>query len=118
MKPGSVTYDGKVFSPVCNSETGEVSSATVFHYHQKEDVFWAEYSGGDVIRGFMVGLVHPDGQLEFKYQHVNQEKAIRLGECRSRPEILADGRIRLHESWQWLDGGRRKGASIVEERKR
>ncbi|MCC8193438.1 MAG: n-acetylglutamate synthase [Deltaproteobacteria bacterium] len=116
MKSVPINYDGRTFSPVVNSETGEVSSATHFHYHQDSDIFWAEYSGGEILRGFMIGLVRPDGQLEFKYQHLNKDRAIRLGECLSTPEILADGRIRLHESWRWLDGEQQKGTSIVDEK--
>lgn len=117
MKPAPINYDGKVFSPVINSETGEVSSATLFRYHQEEDIFWAEYSGGEIIRGTMIGLAHPDGRLEFNYQHLNKDKAIRLGKCLSKPEVLPDGRIRLHENWQWLDGEQQKGTSVVDERK-
>lgn len=117
MKPARINYDGKIFSPVINSETGEVSSATLFYYHQDEDVFWAEYSGGEIIRGFMVGIAYPDGRLEFNYQHLNKDKNLRLGKCFSKPEILPDGRIRLHEVWQWLDGERQEGVSVVEERK-
>jgi hypothetical protein len=37
------------------------------------------------------------------------------GICRSTPEILPDGRIRLHEKWQWTSGDRSSGESIVEE---
>lgn len=31
------------------------------------------------------------------------------------PEILPDGRIRLHERWQWTNGDGSSGTSIVEE---
>ena len=37
------------------------------------------------------------------------------GICKSTPEILEDGRIRLHEKWQWTCGGGGAGESIVEE---
>jgi len=37
------------------------------------------------------------------------------GVCRSRLEILADGRYRLHEDWQWTSGDLSSGSSIVEE---
>ena len=117
MQPVSINYDGKVFCSVKNSEAGDVSPATLFYYHQQEDVFWAEYSGGDILRGFMIGLVHPDGRLEFNYQHLNKGKAIRLGKCCSRPEITPDGKVRLYENWQWLDNDQQKGSSIVEEQK-
>lgn len=37
------------------------------------------------------------------------------GYCKSVPEILADGRIRLHEEWQWTSGDNTNGKSIIEE---
>jgi len=37
------------------------------------------------------------------------------GVCRSTPELLPDGRIRLHEKWQWTCGDRASGESIIEE---
>jgi hypothetical protein len=33
----------------------------------------------------------------------------------SRPEILANGKIRLHESWEWTSGDKSTGKSIIEE---
>ncbi|MBE1236398.1 n-acetylglutamate synthase [Phaeovibrio sulfidiphilus] len=111
----ALSYDGRRFCGVSNSETGEVSDQTVFHYFQDGDILRADYAGGDVLRGTMIGLVLPDGGLEFHYQHLNRAREVRIGRCVSRPEILPDGRIRLHESWQWLDGDRQTGTSVVEE---
>ncbi len=32
-----------------------------------------------------------------------------------RPEILPDGRLRLHEHWEWTNGAQGRGESIIEE---
>ena len=45
----NIDYDGKSFIPKLNSANGEVSEQTVFHYHQKDTVIWAEYAGGDIL---------------------------------------------------------------------
>jgi hypothetical protein len=37
------------------------------------------------------------------------------GICFSTPEILENGKIRLHESWEWTSGDQSKGTSIIEE---
>ena len=63
----------------------------------------------------MIGTVSADGALEFYYQHINDERTIRCGKCYSTPEMLEDGRIRLHETWQWLDDDASSGTSVVEE---
>lgn len=115
MSSRQINYNGRKFMAVANSESGEVSGDTVFTYHQEGDLFWAEYSGGEVLKGFMVGLAAPDGKLEFNYQHLNKGKQIRLGKCRSTPEVLPEGLLRMHEVWQWLDGSQEHGTSTLIE---
>lgn len=111
----SINYDKRTFSAVSNSENGEVSNETIFHYHQDGSVFWAEYAGGAVRKGTMIGFVQPDGKLVFLYQHLNINGCLRSGKCESIPEIMPDGGIRLHESWRWNDSNE-SGTSIVEEK--
>ena len=110
-----IHYDGKVFRSLSNSANGEVDAATLFHYHQDGDVVWASYAGGGVRRGTLVARVDDAGVLDMRYAHVNARGELATGECRSVPELLPDGRLRLHETWQWTSGDRSKGASIVEE---
>lgn len=44
-----LNLDNKKFKSLSNSENGEVSDSTIFHYHQTDNMIWAEYSGGDII---------------------------------------------------------------------
>jgi hypothetical protein len=108
-------YDKKIFSSVSNTDNGEVSAATTFWYHQEGDIVWAEYRGGSVVKGFLIAKVLTDGVLDMVYQHLNTDGEFRTGVCRSTPEILPDGRIRLHERWQWTNGDGSEGASVIEE---
>lgn len=110
-----VNYDGRLFRPVSNSSTGEVGEDTLFHYHQSGDVVWAEYSGGSIVRGNLIAKCDANGSLDMRYQHLNTAGELMTGECRSRPEVLPDGRIRLYESWQWTCGDRSTGESVIEE---
>lgn len=111
-----IDYNNKTFRSVSNSDNGEISSQTIFHYHQDGSKFWGEYEGGGITKGSIVGRVHQDtGVLEFRYHHTNDADVIRMGECTSTPEVMPDGRIRLNEEWQWLDEDRSKGISVVEE---
>ncbi len=110
-----INYDNKNFASVRNSETGEVSSETVFHYHQKENLVWAEYKGGAVIFGTLIAKCDDAGNLEMRYQHLNTNGDLMTGKCVSTPQILADGRMRLQEKWQWTCGDFSEGESIVEE---
>ncbi len=113
-----INYDGRVFSSVGNSETGEVSAETVFQYHQSNDLVWAEYNGGAIVFGSLLAKVDKDGVLDMRYQHLNRQGNLMTGVCRSTPEILPDGRIRLFEKWQWTSGDFSEGESVIEEIRR
>ncbi len=110
-----IDYHNRIFAGVTNTDSGQVTASTTFHYYQEGDVMWAIYEGGEIQKGTMTGRVAKDGALDFAYQHVDMKGQIRTGSCQSVPEILADGRIRLHETWQWTNGGLESGSSIVEE---
>lgn len=110
-----INYDKRIFKSVSNSETGEVSAETVFHYHQKDDLVWAEYAGGEIVFGQLIAKVLPDDSLEMRYQHLNRQGELMTGKCASKPEILENGKIRFWEKWQWTSGDFSSGESIVEE---
>lgn len=110
-----INYNGKTFTSKENTANGEVSAQTFFEYKQEGNIISASYSGGEIVKGTLIGIVKEDGELEFRYNHVNQQNEIRGGKCHSRPEILPDGRIRLYEKWQWTDSDNTEGESIIEE---
>lgn len=47
-----LNLDNKKFVAVENTANGEVSSQTEFHYHQQGNMIWAEYGGGEILKGF------------------------------------------------------------------
>ncbi len=110
-----ISYDNRRFRSVENSGTGEVSDETVFEYHQRGSLVYAEYRGGEIVLGMLIAVAAEDGSLDMRYQHLNRHGELMTGICRSTPEVLADGRIRLHERWQWTSGDRSAGESTVEE---
>jgi hypothetical protein len=111
-----VDYNGRKFVSITNSGSGEVGAKTVFHYHQQNDVVWAEYSGGNIARGALIAKCDEHGNLDMRYHHVNARGELMTGKCRSTPEVLPDGRIRLYEKWQWTCGDLSSGESIIEEK--
>lgn len=111
----TINYHKKKFKSSQNSAEGEVSGETVFSYFQKEKIVWGTYEGGAIIFGTITGKLLPGGKLEFAYQHVNDQHDIRTGRCKSTPEILKNGLIRLHEKWQWTSGDLTSGESVIDE---
>ena len=110
-----IHYHDKYFRPVQNTENGETSSETIFHYRQQGNILTSTYQGGRILHGNLIGLVDEQGHIRMHYHQVNDRLEIMTGVCHSVPEILPDGRIRLHESWKWTSGDGSEGNSVVEE---
>lgn len=111
----TINYNNRIFKPVINSENGETSSETTFHYKQNGNILTAEYSGGKIVYGHLVGLVDESGHIDMRYHQINTAGELMTGICHSKPEILENGKIRLHETWQWTSGDMSKGESVIEE---
>jgi len=111
----TVSYDGRRFRSVENSEGGEVGPETVFEYRQDGDVVRATYGGSAVRSGVLIATADGEGRLDARYAHVNEAGELMTGECRTTPELLSDGRLRLHEEWRWTSGDGSSGRSVVEE---
>ena len=110
-----INYDGRKFIPKMNSENGEVGEQTNFTYHQNGNLLWAEYSGGDILKGSLIGTVLCNGELDFVYHHMNQNMQIKTGKCHSVPTVQENGKIELSEQWQWTSGDCSKGESLLVE---
>ncbi len=117
LVPGSaagIDYDGRVFRSSA-AETSLSGDTPVGHYHQRDDLVWAEFAGGAVRAGRLVGVRGPDGAIRFVYGQVMSDGRVIAGECVSTPEILSDGRVRLREQWRRLGERESTGVSYIEE---
>lgn len=110
-----INYNNKIFKSAQSSENGDASLETTFHYQQSGNVLTATYSGGKVEIGHLIGIVDDHGNIDMRYHHVNKEGTLMTGKCFSKPEIQENGKIKLHEVWEWTSGDFSKGQSILEE---
>lgn len=85
---------------------------TVFGYHQKGNAIWAEYSGGSVVKGYLIGTMDEKHNLHFSYQHINTEGDLKSGMCDSTLKV-ENGKLRFYEKWKWTMG--EEGTSVIEE---
>lgn len=111
-KEEEFSVEDRFFTVYENSESGEVSDQTIFSYHQKGNVIWAEYSGGSIVKGFLLGTMDEDHNLHFTYEHINTDGEKKSGACDSTPRY-ENGKLRFYESWKWMNG--EEGTSIIEE---
>lgn len=108
-------YNNKIFRSVANSANGEVGSNTFFEYTQSGNIVTGIYYGGNIIKGSLIALVDAAGVLDMRYQHINTQQQLMTGTCITTPEILCNGKMRLHEQWQWTCGDKSTGTSVIEE---
>lgn len=109
------SLDGRVLAPVADQAPGQVDTRTRFTYHEREGRIWAEYAGGDVVRGHLVGTREGD-RLDFRYVQLRRDGTTASGHCVSTVVELPDGRVRLEETWQW-ESQPGSGTGVVEELK-
>jgi hypothetical protein len=108
-------YHKRIFRSVSNASNGEAGKETFFYYQQQGELVTAYYQGGSILLGQLIALADEKGVLDMRYQHLSHSAGLMTGICRSVPEILPDGRIRLHEQWEWTSGDKSTGSSVIEE---
>lgn len=62
-----MNYNNKKFIPKSNTEKGETSSETIFHYIQVYNFLTSEYSGGKIKLAHLIGLVDKIGNIKMRY---------------------------------------------------
>lgn len=110
-----INYNNKKFKPVTSSENSETTSDTIFLYKQNGNILTSTYKGGTIIEGHLIGLVDEDGSINMRYHQINTNGELMTGICSSKPKINDDGKITLHENWQWTSGDKSKGTSVLKE---
>lgn len=114
--PGAapLDLDGRVFASLANTDNGDVGAGSRFSYRQQGRRIWSVYQTPKVRFGTLVARLDEAGEIDMRYQQLSAS-GVRRGRCQSRIESLPDGRLRLHERWQWLDGDQSTGESVLEE---
>lgn len=110
-----INYDDKIFNPISNSENGEVDLSMQFVYKQSGNILTSSYSGGRIVSGHLIALVDDNGSIDMRYHQINVQGEIMTGICKSTPEIMPNGKIRLYEKWKWTARDFSEGESILEE---
>lgn len=108
-----MNYDGRRFASSAAETAGAGGDTPVGHYHQAGDVIWAEFAGGAVRSGRLVGSCGADGVLDLAYVQLLASGELAAGRMTSVPHPLPDGRVRLEERWRRDDGS--TGTSWIEE---
>ncbi|APX96281.1 hypothetical protein [Natronorubrum daqingense] len=108
-----LSLDGRTLAGVANDDAGEVGADTVFHFEQTGDRLYANYSGGNIVDGHLVGTFDGE-QWDVRYTQLHADGETATGHSVGDVELLEDGRVRVEDEWEW-ESKTGEGESVHEE---
>ncbi|WP_267640082.1 hypothetical protein [Haloarchaeobius amylolyticus] len=108
----AISLDGRTLTARQN-EGGEVSSDTSLHFRQEGQRISADYAGGSIVEGYLVGTF--DGERwDVRYVQLTEDGETATGHSIGEVTLLDDGRVRVEDEWEWESkpGG---GRTLLEE---
>ncbi|MFX4293825.1 hypothetical protein [Streptomyces bohaiensis] len=96
----AASLDGRVLVPDADQAPDQVGTGTRFHYREAHGRIHAEYAGGAVERGVLLGTRDGD-RLDFRYVQLLTDGTTASGHCVGEVRELPDGRLAVDETWEW-----------------
>lgn len=105
--------DNVKMNVVETSGNGVVNELTIFSFSQTDNVVSATYSGGQIVKGFLVGLMD-NNKLRFSYCQLQVDGKMDNGtsEC---DILIENGKIRLVEHFQWASRNNETGINVFQQ---
>ena len=108
-----LNLDGIRMHAIKTAPNGAVNADTYFNFHQAGSSVWADYAGGRVVRGYLVGKL--DGnELEFRYCQHEAGDIIRGGSSNCVVKQDSNSPAQLIERFAWESGGGH-GVNVIQE---
>jgi hypothetical protein len=97
------SLDGRVFAVVEVSPASEISAETRFEFRERDGVVEADYAGGEIVTGHIVGRREGD-VIRTAYAQLRRDGGLSTGGAEMRIESAPDGAVLLVEDYVWSDG--------------
>jgi hypothetical protein len=106
------TFDlnNKNFVLLQNSENGEVNADTIFKYNQEGNLVTADYYGGTIRYGKIIGDLQGD-RMDMLYQCITTDNELKAGKALAHLSLTDDGKIKMKLDWMWLTNDNNRGVS-------
>jgi hypothetical protein len=92
---------------------GVVNELTIFSFSQDGDLVTAFYSGGQILKGYLVGIMKRN-KLIFSYCQLQADDKMDNGQSECNV-LIENGKIRLEEHFTWNSRNGEKGINIFQE---
>jgi len=92
---------------------GVVNELTIFTFSQTDNFVSATYSGGQILKGYLVGTLDQD-KLSFSYCQLQTNGKMDNGQSEC-DVLIEDEKIRLVEHFTWASRNGETGTNIFQE---
>jgi len=110
-----ITLDGIKMNVIKTAENGVVNHETIFYFSQKDGIVSADYQGGKIAKGFLVGKFPTPNQLEFSYCQMQIDGKLDNGVSTCQLSKNENGKITLTEHFEWKSRPGEFGTNVFQE---
>ena len=113
LRPPAPLLDGVQMRAVDAESEGLISSETLFTFAENDTLVSAQYAGGRIALGYLIGRRNAE-RIDFQYVQADQSGRIDTGRSTCDVVVLAGGRLRLveHFTWESREG---RGTNVLEQ---
>ena len=109
------SLDGVKMNVVKTADNGVVNQDTIFFFSQKENVVSAEYQGGKILQGYLIGKLSTQNQLEFSYCQMQLDGKLDNGLSLCQLSKNEEEKLLLIEHFEWKSRPGEFGTNIFQE---
>jgi hypothetical protein len=109
-----LTLDKIKMTVVHTAENGVVNKDTLFYFSQEGNVVQAEYAGGKIRKGFLIGQIAAN-VLKFSYCQLQKDGVLDNGVSSCEISVCETGKIRLTEHFEWKSRSGETGVNVFQE---
>ena len=105
--------DGIKMNAVETDENGVIGRETIFTFAQKDNFVKADYSGGKIIQGYLVGILTEES-FTFRYCQLEEGGCLNGGISNCTVRTSESSLLQIIEEFQWesREGG---GKNVLQE---
>ncbi|TMU55988.1 hypothetical protein [Flagellimonas algicola] len=110
----SFDLDNVQMNVVQTAANGVVNHETIFSFSQQDVQVQASYSGGNIAKGFLIGVLKKE-ILNFSYCQLQTDGILDNGSSKAQLSITAEGKLRLTEHFDWKSRPGEIGINVFEQ---
>lgn len=108
-----ISLNGLTMNAVETDPNGVIDERTIFKFKQHGEEVYAEYAGGNIVKGYLVGN-YRSSCLEFRYCQLEIGGVLNGGSSKCEVRLNEQSMVQIIENFEWesRQGG---GRNVIQE---